>query len=116
MGTVEFMFWVKGFWKRTVVYALPNMLRLWGLSCICTICGWCELAMVIVVGSLILIGVSMVIIMTYVWGLATDMTKLVSCVVVSLQMCDMMCEPSGVGISVGGPVAYFVVMLLVDER
>jgi len=34
---------------------------------------------VIVVGSWILIGVSMVDIMAYVCGLAIDMTKLVSC-------------------------------------
>jgi len=72
--------------------------------------------MVIVVGSLILIGVSMVVIMAYVLELAIDMTKLVSCVDVSLRRCDMMCEPQGVGISVGGAVAYSVVMLLVDER
>ena len=72
--------------------------------------------MVIVVGSLILSGVSMVGIMACVWGLAIDMTEFVSCVDVSLRRCDMMCEPSEVGRSVGGVVSYFVVMLLVDER
>ena len=72
--------------------------------------------MVIVVGSLILTRVSMVMIMACAWGLAIDMTKLVSCVDVSLRRCDMMCEPQGVGISVGGAVAYSVVMLLIDER
>jgi len=72
--------------------------------------------MVIVVGSLILIGVSMVVIMAYMWELAIDMKKLVSFVDVSLWRCDIICEPSGVGISVGGVVAYSAKMLLVDER
>jgi hypothetical protein len=72
--------------------------------------------MVIVVGSLILNGVSMVVIMAYVWGFTIDMTKLVSCEDVSLRRCKMMYEPSGVGMSVDGAVAYFDVILLVDER
>jgi hypothetical protein len=71
---------------------------------------------VIVVGSLILTGVSMVDIMTYVCGLAIDMTKFVSCEEVSLRRCEMMNEPSGVGMSVGVVVAYSEVILLVDER
>ena len=47
----------------------------------------------IVVGRRILSGVSMVDIMAYVWGLAIDMTKLVSCEDVSLRMCEIMYEP-----------------------
>jgi len=61
---------------------------------------------VIVVGSRILTGVSMMDIMAYVCGLAIDMTKLVSCEEVSLRRCEMMNEPSRVGMSVGGSVAY----------
>jgi len=49
-------------------------------------------------------------------GVAIDMTNLVSCEDVSLRRCEIMYEPSGVGMSVGGAVAYFDVMLLVDER
>ena len=60
--------------------------------------------MVIVVGSQIFIGVSMVVIVAYVWGLAIDMSKLVSCEDVSLRRCDMMYEPSGVGMNAGGAV------------
>ena len=72
--------------------------------------------MVIVVGSLILTGMSMVMIMAYVWECAIDMTKLMSCEDVSLRRCEMVHEPLGVGMSVGGAVAYSDVMLLVDER
>ena len=54
--------------------------------------------------------------MVYVCGLAVDMKKLVSCEEVSLRRCEMMNEPSGVGMSVGGAVAYSDVLLLVDER
>ena len=72
--------------------------------------------MVMVMGSRILTGVPMVDIMAYMCGLAMDMTKLVSCEDVSLQRCEMMYEPSGVGMSVGGDVAYCVVILMVDER
>ena len=48
--------------------------------------------------------------------LAIDMTKLVSWEEVSLRSCEMMNEPSWVGMSVGGAVAYSNVILLVDER
>jgi hypothetical protein len=58
----------------------------------------------------------MVDIMVYVCGLAIDMTKFVSCEEVSLRRCEMMNEPSGVGMSVGGTVAYSEVMVLADER
>ena len=70
----------------------------------------------IVLGSRILTGVSMVYIMAYVYGLAIDMTKFVSCEEVSLRRCEMMNEPSGVGMSVGGAVAYSEVILLADAR
>ena len=70
----------------------------------------------IVVGSRILIGMSMVDIMAYVCELAIDMTKLVSCEEVSLWRCEMMIEQSGVGMSVDGVVVYSDVILLVDER
>ena len=72
--------------------------------------------MLIVVGWLILTGVSMVVIMSYVWGCAIDMTKLVSCEDVSLRRWEMMYGPSRVGMNVGGAVAYYNVILLVDER
>ena len=72
--------------------------------------------MVTVVGSLIFTGVSMVVTMTYVWGLAIDMTKLGSYENVSLRRCGMMYDPSAVRMSVGGAEAYYDVMLLVDER
>jgi len=72
--------------------------------------------MVIVAGSLIFTGVFMVVIMAYVWGLVIDMIKLVSYEDVSLRRCEMMYEQSRVGMSVGGGVDYFDVMLLVDER
>jgi hypothetical protein len=58
----------------------------------------------------------MVDIMVYACELAIDMTKMVSCEEVSLRRCEMMNEPSGVGMSVGGDVAYSDVILLVDER
>ena len=72
--------------------------------------------MVIVMGSLILDGVSMVVIMAYVWGFAIEMTKLANCEDVSLRRCEMMYEPSLVEMSVGGAFAYYHAMLLVDER
>ncbi len=50
------------------------------------------------------------------WGLAIEMTKLVSCENVSFRRCAMMYEPSGVGISVGDAVAYSGVTVFVDER
>ena len=70
----------------------------------------------IVVGGLILTGVSIVYIMAYVCGLAIDMTKFVSCEEEALRRCEMMNEPSGVGMSVGEAVAYYEVILLVGER
>ena len=70
----------------------------------------------IVVVSRTLIGVSMVDIIAYMCGLAIDMTKFVSCEEVSLRRCEIMNELSGVGMSVGGAVAYFGVILLADER
>ena len=54
--------------------------------------------MVIVVGSLILTWVSMGVIMVYVWGFALEMTKLVNCEDLFLRRCEMLYEPSGVGI------------------
>ena len=70
----------------------------------------------IVVGSLILIGVSMVDITTYVCGLAIAMTKFVTWEELTLRRCEMMIVLSGVGMSVDGAVAYFDLMFLVDER
>ncbi len=49
-------------------------------------------------------------------GLAIEMAKLVSCEDVSFRRCEMMYEPSGVGISVGDAVTYYGVMVFVDER
>ena len=46
--------------------------------------------MVIVIGSLIFNGVSRMVIIAYVWGLASDMTKLVNCVDESLRRCEIM--------------------------
>ena len=43
-----------------------------------------------VVGSLILIGVSMVASIAYAWGFANEMTKLVNSDEVSLRRCEMM--------------------------
>ena len=69
-----------------------------------------------VVGSRILTGVSIVDIIAHVCGLAMDRTKLVSCEDGFLRRCKMMYEPSGVGMSVGGVVAYSDVILVVDVR
>ena len=67
--------------------------------------------MMIAVGSLILIGVSMVASIAYASGCAKEMTKLVSCEEVSLKRWEMMYVPSGVGSSVGGALrSYGVVM------
>ena len=66
----------------------------------------------IVVGSRILTGVSMVDSLAYVRGLAMDMTKLVSCEDVSLRRYEMMYEPSGIGRSVGRVVAYSGVIFI----
>ena len=46
--------------------------------------------MVIVVGSLILICISMVASVAYAWGLAKEMTKLVKCEEVSLRRWEIM--------------------------
>ena len=46
--------------------------------------------MVMVVGSLILIGVSMVASIAYAWGCAKEMKKLVRCEEVSLRRWEMM--------------------------
>jgi hypothetical protein len=54
-----------------------------------------------VVGILILIGVSMVANIAYAWGLAREMTKLVSWEELSLQAWEIMYAPSGVGCKVG---------------
>ncbi len=72
--------------------------------------------MVIVMGSLILIGVSMVASIAYAWGLAKEMTKLASCDEVSLRRWEMMYAPSGVGSSVGDVLRYSGVIMLGDER
>ncbi len=50
------------------------------------------------------------------WGLAIEMTTLVSCEDVSFRRCEIMYEPSVVGISVGDAVAYYGVIVFVDER
>ena len=70
----------------------------------------------IVVGSLILIGVSIVDSIAYAWGLAKEMTKLVSCVEVSLRRCEMMYAPSGVGSNVGVVLRYSGVVMVSEER
>ncbi len=72
--------------------------------------------MAIVVGSLILIGVSIVASIAYAWGLAKEMTMLVCCVDVSLRRCEMMYAPSGVGIGVGALVRYSGVDMVNEER
>ena len=109
------MDWVREFWKRAR-YALPSMLLLWGFTCMWVICWWWELAMVIVVGSLILIGLSIVASIAYAWGLAKEITKLVCCVDVSLRRCEMMYAPSGVGSRVGAMLRYSGVVMVSEER
>ncbi len=69
-----------------------------------------------VVGSLILIGVSMVASMAYAWGFVSEMTKFVNWDEVSLRRCEMVCAPSGVGRSVGVAVEYSEVMTLMEVR
>ena len=66
-----------------------------------TICWWWDPEIVMVVGSLIFMGVSMVANIAYACGLAREMTKLVCWEELSFRMCDMMYAPSGVGMSVG---------------
>ncbi len=72
--------------------------------------------MVIVVGSRILIGVSMVASIAHAWGWAKEMTKLVSCEEVSLRMWEIMYAPSGVGSKVGGAVRSSSVVMVNEER
>ncbi len=50
-----------------------------------------------VVGILILIGVSIVDNIAYAWGWAKEMTKLVSCEEVSLRTWEITYAPHGVG-------------------
>jgi len=61
---------------------------------------------VMVVGSRILIGVSMVASIAYSWGCANEMTKSVSCEEGFLRRWEMTYAPSGVGRSVGVVVRY----------
>ena len=72
--------------------------------------------MVIVVGSLILIGESRVASIAYAWGLAMEITKLVSCEEVSLRRWEMMYAPSGEGSSVGGALSAAVVVMEIEDR
>ena len=72
--------------------------------------------MVIVVGSLILICVSIVAIIAYAWRWAKEMTKLVSCEEVSLRRREMIYAPSGVGSNVGDVLRYSGVIMLSEER
>ena len=72
--------------------------------------------MVIVVGSLILISVSIVANKAYAWGLAKEMMKLFCCVDVSLRGCEMMYAPSGVGSRVGAVLRYSGVVMVSEER
>ncbi len=72
--------------------------------------------MVIVVGSLILTCESSVASIAYAWGFAREMTKLVSCVEVSLRRCEMMYAPSGVGSRVRGGVRFSGMVMSSEER
>ena len=72
--------------------------------------------MVIVVGSRILIWVSMVASIAYAWGLAREMTKLVKCEEVSFRRWEMMYAPSGVGRSAGVVWWESGVVMLSEER
>jgi len=72
---------------------------------------------VIVVGSLILIGVSMVASIAYAWGCAREMTKLVSCEEVPyLHRWEMKYAPSGVESSAGGALRSSDVLIVSEER
>ncbi len=78
---------------------------------------WCwDPAIVIVVGSLILIGDSRVVSIAYVWGCAIEITKLVSIDEVSLRRWEMMYAPSGVGSSTGGDLYASGVVIVSEER
>ncbi len=48
--------------------------------------------------------------------MAIEMTKLVSFEDASFRRCEIMYEPSGIGITLGDAVAYYGVMVFVDER
>ena len=72
--------------------------------------------MVIVVGSRILIGESRVVSIAYVWGFATEITKLVSCDEVSLRRWEIMYAPSGEGRSVGGDLYSSDMAMASEER
>ncbi len=72
--------------------------------------------MVMVVGSLIFIGVSMVASVAYACGLAREMTKLVCWEELSFRTWDMMYAPSGVGSSAGVAFRWAVVTTVRDER
>ena len=52
----------------------------------------------------------------YAWGFAREMTKLVSCVEVSLRRCEMMYAPSGVGSRVRGGLRSFGIVMASEER
>ncbi len=81
-----------------------------------TICWWWDPEIVIVVGSLIVIGDSSVVSIAYAWGCGMEITKLVSCEEVSLRRWEMMYAPSGVGRSVGGDLYSSSVVMLSVER
>ncbi len=72
--------------------------------------------MVIVVKSLILMGVSIVAIIAYAWGMAKEMMRLVCCVDVSLRRREMMYAPSCVGSKVGAVLRYSGVVMVSEER
>jgi hypothetical protein len=72
--------------------------------------------MVIVVGSFILISVSIVASIAYAWGLAKQMTKPVCCVDASLRRYEMMYVPSGVGSRMGAVLRYSGVVMVREER
>ena len=72
--------------------------------------------MVIVVGSLVLIGESRVVSIAYVWGFAMEITKLVSIDEVPLRRWEMIYAPSGEGSSVGGALYSSGVVMVSEER
>ena len=82
----------------------------------CKICRWWDPAIVIVVGSLILIGESRVASIAYAWGCAMEITKLVSCEEVFLRRWEMMYAPSGEGSSVGGALSASDVVMATEVR
>ena len=72
--------------------------------------------MVMVVGSRILIGVSMGASIAYAWGCLNEMTKLVCCKEVSLRRWEMTYALSSVVRSVGVVVRYSDVTTFMDVR